>query len=127
MTNICDKSDKIFGANVMFTKDMKKRLREQIVDADFEFLHMNNDIHLNKKILERLTDIAYDSFGHIYVIDMINRIFNDLDGLEAEFNVKLSDLTRGLFTGIICTFNVIEKENIIQRKKDTLRANFKQK
>lgn len=127
MTNICDKSDKIFGANVMFTKDMKKRLREQIVDADFEFLHMSNDIHLNKKILERLTDIAYDSFGHIYVIDMINRIFNDLDGLEAEFNVKLSDLTRGLFTGIICTFNVIEKENIIQRKKDTLRANFKQK
>ena len=32
-------------AGILFTKDMKKRLREQIVDADFEFLHMNNDIH----------------------------------------------------------------------------------
>lgn len=117
-----DESDRLFGFNVEFTEGMKKRLREQIVEADFEFLHNNNDMRLNKKILERLTDIAYDSFGHIYVIDMINRIFNDLDGLEEEFNVKLSDLTRGLFTGIICTFNVIEKENIIQRKKDTFRT-----
>ena len=127
MTDVYDGSDKIFGFNVEFTDDMKKRLREQIVEADFEFLHKINDIRLNKNILERLTDIAYDSFGHIYVIDMVNRIFNDLDGLETEFNVKLSDLTRGLFTGIICTFNVIEKENIIQRKKDAFRAKAKQK
>lgn len=127
MTKNYDNSDKLFGFDMPFTDDMKKRLRETIFDIDFEFLHNIEDMNLARQIMERLIEDANDIFCYIHVEDMLNRVFNNLDGLEAEFDVKLTDLTRGLFSGVICTFVVTERDNYIQRKKDAFRAKIKQK